>query len=311
MISRVHSVGFTVADMERSLDFYTRLLPFGVVSQGDVSGSAFERLIGIAGARAWVVTLALGSAQIQLTQFTAPQSGRPIPPGSRSHDRWFQHLALVVSDMDAAYARLQTAGVEQVSTAPQTLPLSIPAAAGIRAFYFRDPDGHNLELIWYPPDKGQPRWQSRDSLFLGIDHTAIAVADTAVSRYIYERLGFEVAGSSLNFGREQEHLNGVPGCRVQITGWRAGDGVGVEFLEYLAPQDGHDYPPDSTITDLWHWETTLVCEDIDTLLLSLQPFGVVSISAEIIQLPQVNPYGWSRGFLLRDADGHAIKLVEA
>ena len=55
-----------------------------------------------------------------------------------------------------------------------------PSAGGIRAFYFRDPDRHVLEVIWFPAGKGAPRWQRHapTALFLGIDHTAIVVADT-------------------------------------------------------------------------------------------------------------------------------------
>ncbi len=311
MISLVHSVGFTVADMERSLDFYTQVLPFRVAHIGETSGDALDRLTGIHGARAQVVSLVLGTEHIQLTQYTAPRTGRMIPSDSRSHDRWFQHLALVVSDMDAAYAQLQAAGIKPVSTAPQTLPPSIPAAAGIRAYYFRDPDGHNLELIWYPPGKGQPRWQNRDVLFLGIDHTAIVVGDTAVSRRIYEQLGFQLAGTSLNFGQEQEQLNAVAGCRVEITGWRVGEGLGIEFLAYLAPTDGRPYPAESTVADLWHWETTLVCADLTAVLTALKPTAVSAISSEVAAFPVDAPYGWRRAYLLRDADGHALKLVEA
>ncbi len=78
---------------------------------------------------------------------------------SRSNDLWFQHIAIVVSDMDRAYQKLCQFDVTSISTAPQKLPDYIEAAAGIEAFYFRDPDGNALELISFPPDKGDPRWQ--------------------------------------------------------------------------------------------------------------------------------------------------------
>jgi catechol-2,3-dioxygenase len=65
------------------------------------------------------------------------------------------------------------------------------------------------QIIHYPPDKGNPRWQEpSDSLFLGIDHTAIAVSNTAESLQFYQDLlGLTVAGESHNFGNEQAHLN--------------------------------------------------------------------------------------------------------
>jgi catechol 2,3-dioxygenase-like lactoylglutathione lyase family enzyme len=166
-----------------------------------------------------ILTLNLGGEQLELTQYLSLPGGRPIPVDSRSNDGWFQHIAIVVSDMDAAYARLREHRVQHVSSAPQTLPDYIPAAAGVRAFYFRDPDGHNLELIWFPEDKADPRWRSKHALFLGIDHTAIAVSDTRNSHAFYrDGLGLAVAGESENYGPEQEHLNMVSAPTLESRG---------------------------------------------------------------------------------------------
>src|SRR5690606_20188959 len=129
------------------------------------------------GARARVARLTLGTEAIELVEFAAPR-GRPAPADSRSNDHWFQHVAIIVDDMDRAYARLREHGVEHASPGPQRLPDWNAAAGGIEAFYFRDPDGNNLEVLEFPPDKGEPRWQVSGPLFLGIDHTAIVVAST-------------------------------------------------------------------------------------------------------------------------------------
>jgi catechol 2,3-dioxygenase-like lactoylglutathione lyase family enzyme len=88
----------------------------------------------------------LGEQQIELTQFISPPDPRPIPVPSYSNDLWFQHFAIVVRDMDAAWAQLRTHHVRQISPRPQTIPMSNQVAAGIKAIKFRDPDGHNLEL---------------------------------------------------------------------------------------------------------------------------------------------------------------------
>src|SRR5439155_656512 len=80
------------------------------------------------------------------------------------------------------------------------------------------PDGHALEVLWFPPGKGAAKWQRRDALFLGIDHTAIVVGDTARSLACYrDALGLVVAGESENWGPEQERLNNVAGARLRIT----------------------------------------------------------------------------------------------
>ena len=79
------------------------------------------------------------------------------------------------------------------------------------------------------------------------------VDDTEASLAFYrDALGFRVAGESLNFGTEQEHLNNVRGARLRITGLRAAAGPGIEFLEYLAPADGRPFPPTSGPTT---WST--------------------------------------------------------
>src|SRR5436190_1987994 len=149
-----------------------------------------------------------------------------------------ESVGMTVSDMDQAFQKLRALKVQYVSTGPQTLPPSIKAAAGIKAFYFRDPDQHNLEIIYFPPGKGDPRWQEKtDKLFLGIDHTAIGISNTDASLKFYrDLLGLRKAGESENFGTEQEHLNQVFGAHLRITGMRAASGPGIEFLEYLTPR---------------------------------------------------------------------------
>ena len=49
-----------------------------------------------------VVRMKLGDEFIELTEYLAPR-GRAFPIDSRSNDRWFQHVAIIVSDMDKAY----------------------------------------------------------------------------------------------------------------------------------------------------------------------------------------------------------------
>ncbi|MEM9266605.1 MAG: VOC family protein [Cyanobacteria bacterium P01_F01_bin.13] len=300
----------TVSDMDTALRFYSNVLTFEKISDVEVFGREIELLQGIFGVRMRVVQMRLGSEVIELTQYLTPQ-GQPIPVDSRSNDLWFQHIAIVVSDMDEAYERLRNFNVQHVSTGPQRLPEYIPAAAGIEAFYFQDPDGHNLEIIYFPEGKGNPRWQeNNENLFLGIDHTAIGVADTVTSLAFYQDLlGLEVAGASFNYGPEQEHLNNVFGARLHISGLTAGAVIGVEFLDYLSPATGRPYPEDSQPNDLWHWDITMVVKDAAATANRLQHAGVPFISSGLVELPNAT-LGFRKGFLVRDPDGHAIRVVE-
>jgi catechol 2,3-dioxygenase-like lactoylglutathione lyase family enzyme len=309
-VSHVESVGFTVSDMDKAVEFYTRVLPFEKVSDVEVWGSDFEHLSGVFGARVRVVRLRLGGETLELTEYLTPR-GRPVPADSRSNDRWFQHVALIVSDMDKAYALLRANKVRHASTAPQTLPAYITAAAGIRAFYFKDIDDHVLEILQFPDGKGAQKWHDLEKtgkLFLGIDHTAIVVGDTDASLKFYQnKLGLAIVGSSDNYGTEQEHLNNVFGAKLHITGLSTkDDGIAVEFLEYKAPTDGRPYPKDSRSNDIWHWQTSFAAQGLTQLLAGYQPVFVSSgaISFENSQL------GFRGAALIRDPDGHAVRLTE-
>src|SRR5919198_6386712 len=104
--------------------------------------------------------------------------------------------------------------VEHATSGPQRLSDWNRNAVGVSAFYFRDPDGHPLEILQFPAGKGLAKWHdSRGRLFLGIDHTAIVVRSTERSLAFYrDLLGLPVAGHSENYGPEQERLNNVPGA---------------------------------------------------------------------------------------------------
>jgi catechol 2,3-dioxygenase-like lactoylglutathione lyase family enzyme len=304
-------VGLTVSDMDRSLEFYTRVLPFRVEADTETAGTGWEQLTGVFGVRVRVVRLRLGGEQLELTEYLAAATpGRPAPVDSRSNDRWFQHVAIIVSDMDSAYRLLRTHRVRSASTSPQVLPRSIPGAAGIRAFYFRDPDGHPLEILQFPPDKGDPKWQRKNALFLGIDHTAIVVGDTERSLAFYrDLLGFRVAGESHNQGTEQEHLNNVEGARLRITGLRSPAGPGIELLEYLSPTDGRPIPADQRPNDLAYWQTEVRVRSLDQLEAKLDSAGVVWVSRRPLLAADRN-FGGARGVLIKDPDGHVVQIVD-
>ena len=304
----VEAVGMTVSDMDRSVTFFRDVLTFERVSDVEVAGSEYDRLQGVFGTRMRIVRMRLGDEQIELTEYLTPR-GRPIPVDSRSNDGWFQHVAIIVSDMDAAYARLRQHKVEHASPEPQRLPDWNAAAGGIKAFYFKDPDGHPLEILQFPAGKGDARWQAiTGRLFLGIDHTAIVVSDTDRSlRFYREAMGLRVAGESTNYGPEQERLNNVFGARLHITGLRAAVGPGIEFLEYLSPRNGRPAIGIQS-NDLAHWETTVASADAADAFSQLQRARVLVVSPSVAVLGHDTRF--AKGILVQDPDGHALKVVQ-
>jgi catechol 2,3-dioxygenase-like lactoylglutathione lyase family enzyme len=301
LVTAVDSIGLTVSDLDRSVEFYAKVLHFEKVSEAEVDGEAYEHLYGVFGLRARIARMKLGDESIELTEYLAPK-GRPAPADARSNDAWFQHVAVIVSDMDRAYRWLREHKVQHASPGPQLLPAWNPNAGGIRAFYFRDPDGHPLEVLWFPAGKGAAKWHaSTGRLFLGIDHTAIVISDTEASlRFYRDRLGMKVAGESENYGPEQERLNNVFGARLRITALRAASGPGVEFLEYLAPRNGRPYPRDAQANDLIHWHTRFAGSAGDAASV---------LRGAAVELPD-GKAGFRKAITVRDPDGHAIQVVE-
>jgi catechol 2,3-dioxygenase-like lactoylglutathione lyase family enzyme len=307
-VQAVGPIGMTVADMPRAIDFYQTVLMFEKTADVEVYGADYEHLQGVFGLRMRIVRLRLGDEMIELTEYLTPQ-GRPVPVDSRSQDHWFQHIAIIVSDMAKAYEWLRSHRVKHASTAPQRIPDWNVAAAGIQAFYFRDPDDHFLEILWFPPGKGDPKWQKANGkLFLGIDHTAIVVRDTDESLKFYrDALGMRVAGESENYGTEQEHLNNVFGARLRITGLRAESGPAIEFLEYLTPRDGRPMPAGTYSNDVWHWQIHLITGNIEHAFQILRDRRYPLISPGVMKLPDA-AIGFSAGMLVRDPTGHGLLL---
>ena len=160
-------------------------------------------------------TLAIGNERIELIAFDEP--GKPYPADVIASDVTFQHLALVVPDMDAAYARLREIdGWRPISRGgPQRLP---PNTGGVTAFKFRDPEGHPLELLEFPRNAAPARWKNSEasSIAIGIDHTAISVADVDASVAFYQSLGLRVNNRSTNHGVEQDRLDGLDDTCVEV-----------------------------------------------------------------------------------------------
>jgi len=293
----VDGVVISVASLERTVDFYTRVLTFELVSRTEIIDES---------ARARTARLKLGREAIDLVEHITPR-GRPVPADSRSNDHWFQHIAIIVNDMDQAYLWLRRHNIEHISPEPQRLPDWNPNASGIRAFYFKDPDGHVLEILQFPPDKGAARWQvPSDKVFLGIDHTAIVVGDTDASLRLYrDVLGLRVVGTSENHGPEQERLNALAGARLRITTLRAVDGPGIELLEYLAPRTGRSLPADARLNDLIAWRTLLTVASPLALTPRITDAGAMLLAPGLVGVSRDAAKG---DLVIRDADGHALVL---
>jgi catechol 2,3-dioxygenase-like lactoylglutathione lyase family enzyme len=245
------------------------------------------------------VELRLGSQTIRLIR--AQPGGRRYPADVAGWSPLFQHIAIVVADMAPAYAHLATLpGWKPISTSgPQRLPAS---SGGVSAFKFRDPEGHPLELIAFPPHAVPPQWQTASQdVCLGIDHSAISVSSTAASIDFYESLGLDRSGGSLNVGREQAMLDDVPDAVVEVTALTPAQTTPhIELLCYRGDFDRRvqaQAANDATATRL-----VLTVESRATL-----EALCAHASSALLSGPELREDYLYRA-LLRDPDGHLICL---
>ena len=216
---RLRRFELTVADLERSERFYTEGLGFQTQERSALD-PALAELLGAEAVRQ--VVLRRGEQVLALQAFRP--AGAPYPAGAAACDQVFQHLALPVADMQAAYARLAELAPDAISQGgPQQLPAR---SGGVAAWKFRDPDGHPLELIWFPA--------GRDG---GIDHSAITVADAERSLAFYrDQLGFRLGARQVNWGPEQDRLDGLQEVRVDVVALEPDTATPhLELLGYRSP----------------------------------------------------------------------------
>jgi catechol 2,3-dioxygenase-like lactoylglutathione lyase family enzyme len=305
-VIKIERISVTVSDLSRAEKFYRDGLGFETVRHGREDDASFARLFGVDGAGFETLTMRVGAQEVEFIQFR--HRGRPYPGDSHSQDLWFQHFAIIVSDMDKAFARLRQVSFIPISTGgPQTLP---PQNGSVRAFKFRDPDGHPLELLYFPPGQGRSMWHQPPDhhISLGIDHSAIGVSDTAVSQGFYsDILGMTQAYATINRGPTQDALDGIDNAVVRISGMRtiAPDGPGIEFLDYRMPSPGRPASADTASNDLVHVHLSLQIDALERQVQSLNEHGARFVSPGMVTLK----YG-RRAAMVRDPDGHALLLEE-
>lgn len=306
-VRRLLRVGRTVSHMARSLAFYRDALGFEAVGEIVDAEPALARLPGAT--RAQSARLKLGIQEIELLAFDP--TGRAYPKGSTAADLWFQHVAVVAPDIDAAYRRVQGHGSGAITTGgPQRLPA---VAGGVSAFKFRDPDGHPVELIEFPAGVGASRWheQNASHLTIGYDHSAISVADVERSVAFYTRvLGMRAASRQLNRSAEQDRLDGLHDVVVDVVALEPRE-VATPHLELLAYRNprGRAASEVLQLDDVACDRLVFEVANLDALIEGLEHAGSDFARPASVIASDEFPNG-SRTALVRDPDGHLLMLCE-
>jgi catechol 2,3-dioxygenase-like lactoylglutathione lyase family enzyme len=149
----LHHTGLTVADLDRSLEFYRDLLGFEVVLEQEKEGGYLGAIVGRPDAHVRMAHVKLpgGDHRLELFQYLRPQGRRP----SEQLEPWQigpTHICLIVDDLSALHERLRAAGIDSFLSPP--VDVDTGANAGGKALYLRDPDGALVELF-QPPSRPQ------------------------------------------------------------------------------------------------------------------------------------------------------------
>src|SRR4051812_31005625 len=151
MIRAIDHINIVVADLERSVKFYTEVLGFRKTHDVYMEGEWIEQIIGLRGVKGFVAFVEApgGSMRIELVEYQAP-AGVALPENSRANTRGLRHIAFRVEDIAAMTAKLRAAGVTLFSDPVRVPQGVVKFAAGDKTLvYFFDPDGVILELAEY------------------------------------------------------------------------------------------------------------------------------------------------------------------
>jgi catechol 2,3-dioxygenase-like lactoylglutathione lyase family enzyme len=142
---------FTVADLERSVQFYQNVLGMELVHRQEQANPYTRKLVGypdahlrVAQLRIQVAPLTRSGHLLELVEYVLPQGQRV---DTRTFNPGTAHLAFQVDDIHVEYKRLVDLGVRFRSE-----PVAIEAGInrGGYTVYFLDPDEITLELVQPP-----------------------------------------------------------------------------------------------------------------------------------------------------------------
>jgi len=148
-LGQVHHLGLTVADIERSIDFYRDVLGMTLVRRRPQVDNDYVGLqTGYPGVVLNVASFKVAHDSPQSLEVVQYMNHVGPPVETATNRAGNSHLCITVDDLRACYAELKAKGVE-FKTEPVTITAG-PNAGGL-VVYFYDPDRYMLELFQPPP----------------------------------------------------------------------------------------------------------------------------------------------------------------
>jgi catechol 2,3-dioxygenase-like lactoylglutathione lyase family enzyme len=145
MIKGINHIGMSVANLERSMEFYGKALGMRPITRGAAFGPGYaqgkyEAILALPGATGRVRTIGSDNGlRIELFEFSYPRP-RAADPNRPVCDYGITHFCVEVDDIEFEYRRIIAAGGSFHAPPAEFF-------GSVRAAYARDPDGNVFELM--------------------------------------------------------------------------------------------------------------------------------------------------------------------
>lgn len=177
-VESLHHAAITVSDIDSTVSFYSKAVPYKVVKRFRIPGSAFPRkLLSRKYKEVEIAWVQMPTGMIQLMDFEPGKAAAPNPrpvigPG-------YTHICFQSSSKDPAIKRFMAAGLSIISRFDKPDGVDI-GGYGVRYAYGRDPDGIMIENETLDaPKRGESAW---------ITHVANTVHNRDVMLAFYTKL---------------------------------------------------------------------------------------------------------------------------
>ena len=143
-IKSCHHHGFTVSDLDRSIEFYRDVLGLEVIRVSEWSNlPSYDHILGFKDVKFRVVLLRhpVNEFLLELFQYENPPSTKRE---LKNNFVGSSHLAFEVEDIDSQYDSICAAGYSAINPPVDIVRDGRPVARGI---YALDPDGISVELF--------------------------------------------------------------------------------------------------------------------------------------------------------------------
>lgn len=143
-LDRVHHIGVSVSDLDRSIAFYRDLLGAEPLFVNDMRSAALSRAVRVQSTDLRFCMIKLGNVVLELIEWRTPKPVAPEPTGPAIGAI---HVAFEVEDIAAVTAELKRRGIPLMAEPHRFVPEDeAPAVEGATFAYFADPDGVGLEV---------------------------------------------------------------------------------------------------------------------------------------------------------------------